>query len=401
MHNLLARQLKRHLGQRLPPEDLQSFVEAIDAAYEQHEQDRAMLERSLELSSMELLQSNSELQAIFSALPDLFLVADREGHIRQARGGAPDDPQLLCQPHPKMQLRELLIPEAAAPILAALASLDARRPTVLQYRVRSRVGERACEAQLVPLPRGEVMIVIRDATDRVKAAQAQALEEFAFVASHDLRAPLRSIGQLASWLEEDLSGQVDEESETRLKLLRGRIKRMDALLVALLDYCRVGGSELAAEEVDVNELLAGVVDLLDDPRFEVRVTTPLPRVTTPRSPLERVFLNLLTNAMKHHDRTTGVIEVSAVEQESHHAFTVADDGPGIPPSDRARVFQLFTKLRRQDDVEGAGMGLAVIRRIVESAGGTIGIDETGPSTDSESPRGARFTFSWPKRWRDR
>jgi signal transduction histidine kinase len=389
MHRLLARQLKRHLGAERVPDELRDFVAAVDAAYAQYDQDRAMLERSLEISSKELLQTNSELQAIFRALPDLFLVIDKSGEIRHVRGGAPDDAQLAAA-RPGMALGELLDERAAAPIMAALSRLAPQRPTTLQYVAPTAEGERTYEVQLVPLPGSEVMVVIRDATDRVKAAQAQALGEFAYVASHDLRAPLRAITQLATWLEEDLTGQIDAETQSRLALLRGRIRRMDALLVSLLEYCRAGRNDLAPETVDAAELVAGVVDLLGDERFEVRVA-PLPRLTTARGPLERVFLNLLTNAIKHHDKEAGVIEVGCAELDRHYAFSVSDDGPGIPARDRARVFQMFERLRPRDEVEGAGMGLAVIRRIVESAGGRIAVDDA-------SGRGARFTFTWPKEW---
>jgi len=119
----------------------------------------------------------------------------------------------------------------------------------------------------------------------------------------------------------------------------------------------------------------------------------MPKFPTARLPLKRVFMNLLTNAAKHHDRPRGTVHVSCVDNGDHFSFSVADDGPGIPTEYHERVFQMFQTLKPRDTTEGSGMGLALVRRIVESAGGRL-------TLESGKGRGALFRFTWPRTWQD-
>lgn len=401
MHRLLKRQLRRCFAAdaEVPPETAQ-LLDMVDRAYAQNDEDRAMLERSLELSSDELLEANGELNALFSSLPDLFVRVDRHAVVVDLRGGIEGDPNVAGDPAGRGSLWDLLAPDAATAIREVFAGGEARRVTV-QYQIGEGDDAPHYEARLLPLPRSDVMVVIRDISDGVQATQAEArrreqvarshaMEEFAYVASHDLRAPLRAIAQLSTWLAEDLEDTLPEDSKKQLSLLRRRVKRMDDLMVGLLDYSRVGREKVLIETVDAAELVAGVIDLLDDERFTFTVA-PLPRLSTARGPLERVFLNLITNAVKHHDKAEGHIRIGVEERADEVVFFVEDDGPGIPESARERVFKMFQKLVRRDDVEGSGMGLALIRRIVEEAGGVISVSDAASG-------GARFSFTWPLTW---
>lgn len=215
------------------------------------------------------------------------------------------------------------------------------------------------------------------------------LDQFAYVASHDLKAPIRAIDSLAAWIEDDAGGVLPPESARHLALLRGRAARMERLLDSLLAYSRAGRGDARAEPLDVSALVADAVALVAPPEgVTVRVDGPLPSVAAARSPLALVFRNLIGNAIKHHDRADGEVVVSGHADGAVATFTVADNGPGIAPEYHQRVFGLFQTLRPRDEVEGSGMGLAIVQKTVESQGGRVWL-EPGDG------RGATFRFTWP------
>lgn len=215
------------------------------------------------------------------------------------------------------------------------------------------------------------------------------LDQFAYVASHDLKAPLRAIATLAGWIEEDLRDQLTGDSKEQMKLLRSRVARMDALIEGVLHYSRVGRMESEGEEVDVGELLKEVVELqAPPPGFTIAVDSDMPTLTTKRLRLGQVFSNLINNAIKYHHRSTGRIDVRARRRGDFYEFTVEDDGPGIAPEHHDRVFVMFQTLQPRDQLESTGLGLALVKKLIEEEGGKI-------TLESEAGRGARFRFTWP------
>ncbi len=215
------------------------------------------------------------------------------------------------------------------------------------------------------------------------------LDQFAYVASHDLKAPLRAIATLAGWIEEDLKDQLTGDSKEQMRLLRSRVARMDALIEGVLHYSRVGRMESEGEEVDVGELLGEVIELQAPPTgFTVAVDPDMPTFTTKRLRLGQVFSNLINNAIKYHHRSTGRIEVRAQRRGDFYQFTVEDDGPGIAPEHHDRVFVMFQTLQPRDQLESTGLGLALVKKLIEEEGGKI-------TLESETGRGARFRFTWP------
>ncbi|MBD3648434.1 MAG: PAS domain S-box protein, partial [Pseudomonadales bacterium] len=263
------------------------------------------------------------------------------------------------------------------------------------------------EIALAPLPvlegRERVMAVVVDITARKRYEQAlefrtrqlersnRELDSFAYVASHDLRSPLRGIDNLCTWIREDLGEDVSEDVGEHLELMQNRIDRMEAMLEDLLEYSRVGRNKEHPEKVDVRELIENTVDLLAPPEgFDVRLEGELPVFETLSTPLSQVFRNLINNAIKHHDKENGTIVVGARELDDRYEFFVADDGPGIEPRYRERVFRMFSTLRPRDEVEGSGLGLAMISKIVEAWRGSVWIE------DHAEGRGCVFRFTWPK-----
>ena len=215
------------------------------------------------------------------------------------------------------------------------------------------------------------------------------LDQFAYVASHDLKAPLRAIATLAGWIEEDLRDQLTGDSKEQMQLLRSRVARMDALIEGVLHYSRVGRMESEGEEVDVGELLKEVIELqAPPPGFEVVVESGMPTIVTKRLRLGQVFSNLINNAIKYHHRSEGRIDVRAERRNGCYQFTVEDDGPGIAPEHHDRVFVMFQTLQPRDQLESTGLGLALVKKLVEEEGGKI-------TLESEAGHGARFRFTWP------
>lgn len=218
------------------------------------------------------------------------------------------------------------------------------------------------------------------------------LDEFAAAASHDLKAPLRAIQNAATWLEEDLppSAWTLEATES-MRLLKRRAARMETLLDALLQYARAGRTDLVSEEFPTRQVVDDIVLLLGEPaRLSVRAAPDLPVLFTPRVPFERVLYNLISNAVKHASGKPGlVVSVNARAEGDGYIFEVTDDGPGIPPEYFERIFEVFTTLRPRDEVEGAGMGLALVKKLVEYHGGRV-------TVTSALGRGSTFSFYWPK-----
>jgi PAS domain S-box-containing protein len=222
-------------------------------------------------------------------------------------------------------------------------------------------------------------------------ASNKELDQFAYVASHDLKAPLRGIANLSSWIEEDLGDRVTDEAREHLELLRGRVHRMEGLIDGILAYSRAGRVREEPEMVDVQALLEEAEDLLALPGgFEVRVPEPLPRMVTERLPLQQVFMNLIGNAAKYNTSPRPRVQITSGDLGAAFEFSVADNGPGIAPEYHERIFGIFQTLQARDKVEGTGIGLSLVKKLVESRGGRIWVE-------SPPDGGATFRFTWPRR----
>lgn len=214
------------------------------------------------------------------------------------------------------------------------------------------------------------------------------LDRFAYVASHDLKAPLNAIQRLVSWIEEDCEELLPDPSKKHLYLLKQRAQRLMRLLDDLLAYSRVGRLEYSVETVDLAVLCDEIFYLQGAPEGFTCKTDSV-SVTLPRMPLETALRNLISNAVKHHDRDTAHIQVRCHVTPQAYSFCVEDDGPGIPPELHDRAMAMFQTLRPRDEVEGSGMGLALVKKIVEHHHGSLRID-------SDGHRGTRIWLRWPR-----
>lgn len=214
------------------------------------------------------------------------------------------------------------------------------------------------------------------------------LDQFAAVISHDLKAPLRGIGNLASMLEEDLAPHLDASCHTNFELMRGRARRLENMIDGVLRYCRAGRADERAVHVDVGALVRELLELVATPaKIEITVD-PLPTIATARVPLEQVFINLIGNAIKHGSGPAPRIVVGGAPASSGYEFFVRDNGPGIAREYHDKIWGVFRTLASRDTVDTTGVGLAIVRRIVESRGGRVWV-ESAPG------EGATFRFTWP------
>ena len=220
------------------------------------------------------------------------------------------------------------------------------------------------------------------------------LEEFNYIAAHDLRSPLRAINDLVGWIVEDLGTDIPEKIQEHVERMQLRVSRMDALIENLLKYARAGVAETEKEEVNVREWLADEIELLNAPDcFTFNVSSDTSCIGILKTPVSTVLRNLISNAVKYNDKEQGIIDIEVRQRGAFLLFSVTDNGPGIPKVSRERVFKLFQRLSSKK--EGTGIGLALVKRIVETHGGTVGVSER-----QDGLEGITFEFLWPNKTRN-
>jgi light-regulated signal transduction histidine kinase (bacteriophytochrome) len=216
------------------------------------------------------------------------------------------------------------------------------------------------------------------------------LDKFASVASHDLKAPLRAIGTLSDFIEDDLQENLSGESKSHLATIRGRVRRMESLLDALLLYSKSDRKHLQYSQVNTAAVLEKVVALLRTNRdFRLSISDDMPLLLADEQVLISVFSNLLDNAIKFNDKPVAEISISARETANDWVFNITDNGPGIDSRYHDKIFVIFQTIQPRDEFESIGAGLAITRKIIENKGGRIEVI-------SSPGEGATFSFSLPK-----
>jgi signal transduction histidine kinase len=281
---------------------------------------------------------------------------------------------------------------AALALLVGITSL--RHRTLERARAMAEVQQQSSEIERRRIALSQALGQLA-MVNQALAHSNRDLDQFAYVASHDLKAPLRGIASLATWIEEDLGERLDEEIADHLRLLRSRVERLELLIEGILAYSRAGRGGTPAAPVEVRALLGRVVELLAPPDDAELTIAPdrWPTLTTVAVQLEQVWMNLIGNAIKHGRRPgqpARIVLRSLGPDDGTWHFAVEDDGPGIAPEFQDRIFGMFQRLQSRDEVEGAGIGLAVVRKLVTAHGGKVW---------AESPPGGGTTmhFTWGSR----
>jgi len=307
--------------------------------------------------------------------------ADLDGVVAQAQSMADVERTLLSERRLTLDRERLrtLVVLAAGSLIAFVFGIAVNASIRANLAERTRKG---VELQLMLLERNRALAELETSNGD--------LDQFAYVASHDLKAPLRGIANLSAWVEEDLGAAMTDGARDHLKRLRGRVHRMEALIDGILAYSRAGKATQPIETVAVGSLVREVVEILAVPegRVAVRTTGSLPTLRTERVPLQQILMNLISNAVKHNAREGAEVQVEARRAEDAWELSVLDNGPGVPVEYRERIFGIFQRLDSRDKVEGAGIGLSIVQKLVTRRGGRVWVEES-PSG------GAAFRFTWP------
>jgi signal transduction histidine kinase len=243
----------------------------------------------------------------------------------------------------------------------------------------------------------------QEIAERIEAEQKQAeliekvdninkeLKDFASVVSHDLKAPLRGIKSLATWILDDCSDQLGDQGKEQINLLLGRVERMYNLIDGVLQYSIVGRTEENVTQVNLNKFVPEIIDMLVPPEnITVTVENDLPAIECEETQIMQLFQNLLNNAIKYMDKPQGRIRVGCVEEDGVWKFSVSDNGPGIEEKYFEKIFKMFQVVSVSEDQQGTGVGLTVAKKIVELHGGRIWVE-------SKAGEGSTFFFTLPKK----
>jgi signal transduction histidine kinase len=225
--------------------------------------------------------------------------------------------------------------------------------------------------------------------DRLETSSKE-VNEFAYIVSHDLKAPVRAVSQLARWLKEDHADDLNESGQEMISLLLGRLDRLANLMEAILQYSRIGRIKDKDADVDLDSLVREVIDNMPPhDGVTIAVDSPLPTIRGEYKRMSQAFEHLLDNAVKFMDKSNGEVRIKCADKGSQWIIAVADNGPGIAEAYHEKVFQIFQSLAPRDEIEGTGIGLTLVKKIVEVSGGKIWLE-------SEEGKGSTFFVALPK-----
>lgn len=276
--------------------------------------------------------------------------------------------------------------------------------TVLQIKNHSTIEVSVSVTMFVDNEgKQRTILSIRDITKRKIAEQQlkayyseleqtnKDLEELSYILSHDLKAPIRGIGSLVTMMREDF--KADDLSEEMIddyfELIQKRIKRMNGLINGILEFSKVGRKEVESKPIELNSLISEIVETIVPNSFEVHVASNLPTISFNQIHAYQIFQNIISNAVKYNDKANGRIDITFKEFEDKYQFKIKDNGIGIPEKYQDKVFKVFQILASKDDVDSTGVGLAIVKKIIEKAKGSIWID-------SNFDVGVAFIFELPK-----
>lgn len=415
LHELLKEQVASYLPEGLAADPaMQDFLKAVSTVYNKYDTAAGNGNGGLSTLEQELLRTRQALlEAQQSAAIGSFeidLVARSSQFTRQAAsllGFSSED--LVFSDELIPILRTYVFKEDLERIDECWADAMKNRSDIrLDLRVRHPDGNIYTLHWIVKTSFSETGRLIKvggtlqDITERVQQEQqlleyAQNLEkinkeldQFAYIVSHDLKAPLRAITNLSEWIEEDLAGKADAETSKNFEMLRSRIRRMESLIDGVLQYSRAGRAKTETQPINLSEFVQDIVANLSPPeQFTVHVQENMPVLNCEKIAVEQVFSNFISNAIKYNTAPAPEIRIRYADFGLFHRFCVEDNGPGIDPQFHEKVFMIFQTLQSRDVVDSTGVGLAIVKKIVEEKAGRVWVE-------SELGKGARFYFTIPK-----
>lgn len=235
-------------------------------------------------------------------------------------------------------------------------------------------------------------LLARDIVSKIEIAKKNhdlnsEIDEFMHIVSHDLKSPLNAIKNVTSWIKEDLAEEVVVSNSKYFGMIENSINRMQLLLSGLSHYSQTGRDNAPAEHINFSSLVKDCcANLTIAKEFDIKVNDC--DITLPKRPLSTVLSHLISNAINHHDKTSGVITIHCVSNPDDYQFSISDDGPGIPLELQDKIFKPFQSLKSKDEVEANGLGLAIVKKILSGYGGKINVT-------SQIGHGAIFNVVWP------
>lgn len=424
------RLLKRQIRKSLPPElaehpDIQGFLLAVNQAYSEYQDDLTRMELILEQSSGELFKANRELsriaqekteeaavtskrlEEVVGSISEVLVQLDQEGnftYLNQAWEiitGYPVGTSLgqsfatfLPSPESRGKLVEILkneIPgkEETLRILTADGLEKWLGVSLSPYFASGRhIGFTGTLSDVTARVTAETKL--KSYTRDLERINAE-LDQFAYVVSHDLKAPLRAINNLSEWIEEDISHLLEGETKDQFRLLRGRVHRMENLINGILSYSRAGRIKTVKEKFLIRGLVDEICESFSTKKplsFRIEGDAGM-EIEAERIALTQILQNLISNGIKYNDKAEINITVGWKDLGNQFEFYVGDNGPGISPEFHERIFVIFQTLQARDEVESTGVGLAIVKKILDEKHSQIKIE-------TAMGEGTTFRFTWPK-----
>ncbi|MBK7965286.1 MAG: HAMP domain-containing histidine kinase [Bacteroidetes bacterium] len=215
------------------------------------------------------------------------------------------------------------------------------------------------------------------------------MDQFAYVVAHDLKAPLRGISNLAEWIEEDIKGKVNHETDQNLKMLRSRVSRLENLIQGILMYAKAGKTKANPELIETKPFVEEIIALLHPPKNStIKLEGNWPIVETDPIRFHQIVSNLISNAIKYNDKERIEIILNCKTDGETINFSITDNGNGIEEEYHQKIFQLFQTLATNDEQTSTGIGLSIVKNIIDELGGNIKVE-------SKLNIGSKFTFQLP------
>jgi PAS domain S-box-containing protein len=424
------RLLKRQIRKSLPPDlaehpDIQEFLLSVNQAYTEFQDDLTRMELILEQSSGELFKANRELsriaqekteeaavtskrlEEVVGSISEVLVQLDREGnftYLNQAWETITGYPvsaslgQNFAGFFPALESREKLIgifdseiqggEETVRMITADGKEIWLGISITPYYADEQHIGFTGTLSDVTARVTAEIKLT--SYTHDLERINAE-LDQFAYVVSHDLKAPLRAINNLSEWIEEDISDMLEGDTKNQFRLLRGRVHRMENLINGILSYSRAGRMKTVKEKFLIKSLVDEQCESFSTKKpllFQIEGNANT-EIEAEKIALTQILQNLISNGIKYNDKDEIRITVGWKDIGNQFEFWVTDNGPGISPEFHERIFVIFQTLQARDEVESTGVGLAIVKKILDEKHSTIRI---------ESVMGQRtsFIFTWPK-----
>lgn len=330
MNSLLKRQLRKYLSEELKSsEELKTFLAAVDRSYNNFDEQSAMIQRAMSISSDELYSANRKLHA-----------------------EAKEQKELIDK------LKEVI-------------------NTLKFYNLKDDEKANAIEltsSDLVDFIDNQAKEIIemnkqKESLLNELAYQNQELSDYAHMVSHDLKSPLRSIDTLTAWLKEDYKDVFDANGEKTLGLIRTNVEKMDTLINGILEYSTIGKNQIEVYDVDINKLVDNILSIIQVPEHISITRSALPIIKGDKYRLQQLFQNLIGNAIAYNDKENGTVEINAEDKGKFWEFSIKDNGKGIEEVYFKKIFKTFEKL--DNNGVSTGIGLSIVKKIVDLYGGKI------------------------------